>query len=173
MSQPNLSSDRLTYRRVTKEDASQVFFLRSDKGVNKYIQRKFPETISDAEAFITKTNKSVDENTLFYWAINLNETSDLIGSICLWNISEDKKTAEVGYDLHPSFQKKGYMDEAIKTIIQFGLNEINLNAIEAFTHKENMPSKKLLTRNGFQLEENRVDEGFPHNAIFRLEKTTP
>ena len=33
------------------------------------------------------------------WGITRKESNDLIGTICLWNFSADKKTAEVGYDL--------------------------------------------------------------------------
>lgn len=39
------------------------------------------------------------------------------------------------------------MSEAIKKVIDFGFNDMRLKSLEAFTHKENLPSIKLLERN--------------------------
>ena len=89
----------------------------------------------------------------------------------MWNFSQDNKKAEVGYDLNPLFQRKGIMSEALKNIIAFGFNELRLNKIEAFTHKENESSKNLLEKNGFILMEQKKDEKNRSNLIFEIEKT--
>lgn len=73
----------------------------------------------------------------------------------MWNFSKDNKKAEVGYDLNPLFQRKGIMSEALKSILGFGFNNLNLDKIDAFTHKKNESSKKLLEKNGFILLEKR------------------
>ena len=82
----------------------------------------------------------------------------MIGSICLWNFSEDQKTAEIGYDLSPDYQGKGIMHESLCRIIEFGFQNLNLEFIEAFTHYKNEPSKKLLENNGFKLVPGKKDE---------------
>ena len=45
-----------------------------------------------------------------------------------------------------------------------------LEKMEAFTHKDNDGSKKLLIRNGFTLAEDRKDPGNPANVIFEILK---
>lgn len=87
----------------------------------------------------------------------------------MWHFSEDRKVAEVGYDLHPGYQKKGIMSEALNRVMEFGFNELKLTKIEAFTHKDNESSKRLLTRNNFHLVYNRIDEGNLDNVIFEIE----
>jgi ribosomal-protein-alanine N-acetyltransferase len=89
----------------------------------------------------------------------------------LWNFSENKKRAEVGYDLNPIYQRKGIMNEALKQIIEFGFVDLNLDKIEAFTHAENENSLKLLEKNGFYIDENRKDEDNLNNLIFVIKKT--
>jgi len=86
------------------------------------------------------------------------------------NFSEDRKTAEVGYELLPNYHRKGIMSEALKAVLNFGFNELYLNEILAFTNKFNENSKSLLLKNNFTLEEGRVDEGFPDNLVFSLKK---
>lgn len=64
----------------------------------------------------------------------------------MWNFSKNNKTSEVGYDLNPIFQGKGIMNEALKSVVDFGFSKLNLNKIEEFTHKENESSKRLLKK---------------------------
>ena len=92
----------------------------------------------------------------------------MIGSICLWNFSEDRKTAEVGYDLSPTFQKQGMMDESMKKVLNFGIEEEGFVRFEAHTHYQNIGSIKLLERNGFTFLSRSQDPEFAHNAIYEL-----
>lgn len=89
----------------------------------------------------------------------------------MWNFSDNYKTAEVGYNLKPTFQKKGIMSEALNSIINFGFTELNIDKIEAFTHFQNESSKKLLKKIGFQFIKSRKDADNPFNLIFELHKT--
>ena len=58
--------------------------------------------------------------------------------------SKDQKTAEIGYDLHPQFHKKGIMTEALSCILNYGFKNLELENIEAYTHKENKASKSVV-----------------------------
>ena len=88
----------------------------------------------------------------------------------MWNFSNDNKIAEIGYDLSPTFQRKGIMDEALKSVVTFGFSKLNLSKIEAFTHKENQSSIRLLENNKFLFIENRKDKNNTKNIIFEIEK---
>ena len=79
----------------------------------------------------------------------MTKSPNLIGVVCLWNFTEDLRTAELGYELMPAFQKQGFMQEAISSVLHYGFEQIFLDNIEAFTHKKNKNSIKLLKKNGF------------------------
>ena len=169
---PILETERLTLRKTLKSDGPVMFFLRTDAEVNKYINRPNPhKTIAEAEAFIAKITKGIEVGTDLTWGIALKGEPELIGSICLWNFSEDRRVAEVGYSLSPKYHNQGIMSESLKTVLNFGFGELNLEEIEAYTDRSNESSKKLLTKAKFELVEGKVDEGFPDNVVFALKKT--
>lgn len=93
----------------------------------------------------------------------------MIGSISLWNFSEDRKTAEVGYDLGTAFQGMGIMNEALVSILDFGFKELSLETIEAYTHRNNEKSKKLLKNCGFALVEGSIDPDNKDNLIYKIQ----
>lgn len=165
---PVLETERLKLRQVTLKDANEVFFLRSDKEVGKYIARAPEKSIKDAENFITARLEDIKLHKISYWAITIKGNDTLVGSVCLWNFTKNNTVAEVGYDLHPDAQKKGIMSEALGLVLNFGFNKLNFHQIEAFTQKKNLSSVALLKRHKFQQHPTRTDEGFPENTIFEL-----
>ena len=168
---PILESERLTLREITLKDNEQIFFLRTDNEVNKFIYRPNKhKTVKEAEDFIIKIRKGTETGENINWGITIPNVSEIIGSICLWNFSEDRKVAEVGYDLHPQYQGKGYMSEALKAVLKYGFEELDLEEIEAFTEKENESSKTLLIKNDFQLNANKVDADNANNSVYHIKR---
>lgn len=165
-----LITARLLLKTVTIADIEEVLFLRSDQEVNRYIFRKEKVEMPQALAFIERVAKGVANQNFYYWGITQQGNPKMIGSICLWNISEDRSQAELGYDLHPDFQGLGIMSEAMEAVLDFGFQQMGLDKLEAFTHNENQASKKLLERNGFVHLSDRVDDGHKWNWIYRKEK---
>lgn len=172
---PEIKTERLFLRKIETSDCDVILFLRSDETVTKFIERpenRKTKNISDAIKFIKELNEYLETNKSITWGITLKNDAKIIGTICLWNFSQNNKTAEVGYDLDPKFQRKGIMNETLKMIIDFGFKELKLDKIEAFTHNENENSKKLLEKNGFQFIENRKDLDNKSNIIFELKNAS-
>lgn len=163
---PALATGRLTLRQLSANDAPALSSLRSDKIVNKYIDRPSQCSIEDAKAFILRINNEIARHKCFYWAICLREKTGLAGTICLWNFSDDKKTAEIGYELNPRYHGQGLMNEAVNAVIDFSWDSLKLKKLVAFTHKENNSSKKLLEKNGFKAGLNSTDEKNPDFIIY-------
>lgn len=165
-----LTTERLLLRSLKASDKKEIFILRSDPHINKYIGRAKPNNMEEALQFIRKRNEDIKENKSLYWAITFKENPKLIGTVCLWNFSEDRKTAEIGYELFPHSQGKGIMDEAVKKVISFAFQTLGLHILEAFTHKENLKSRSLLLKNNFLPDISRKDEDNTDNVIFVLKK---
>ena len=47
---PGITTDRLLLRAVSKSDVKEIFFLRSDEIVMKYIDKTPAETLDDANS---------------------------------------------------------------------------------------------------------------------------
>jgi ribosomal-protein-alanine N-acetyltransferase len=79
--------------------------------------------------------------------------------------------AEIGYELlEEEDRNKGYMGEAIKAVLQFGFEQLNLHRIEALTSPTNLFSQKLLHANGFvhegELRRHYLKDGVFENSVF-------
>lgn len=147
---PGLTTERLILRQLEISDGNELMALRSNALVNRYINRPPTITIHDTLAFIEKINNGIRWNEWVYWAITPRHNNRLIGTVCYWNISEEKASAEVGYEIHPDFQGKGLMLEALSEVIAYGFDTMKLSTIEAYTNPENGQSVRLLERFNFR-----------------------
>jgi ribosomal-protein-alanine N-acetyltransferase len=168
MTFPVIKTKRLMLRRLIPEDRRTIFLLRSDKQVSMFINRTITNSETEATAFIEKIRSNDDLGVAFYWAICLDADPELIGTVCLWNFSEDKKQAELGYEMFPAFQGRGLMSEAINAVLDYGFKDCGLTAIEAYTHRDNIRSKKLLSKFRFQYLPDKPDADNINNEVYRL-----
>jgi ribosomal-protein-alanine N-acetyltransferase len=167
---PELETARLLLRRLSEDDDHALLQLRSDREVNKFIQRPKMKGLDEIRNFILRIHKDNAEDRGLYWAISLTGDRKLIGVVCLWKFSEDYRVAELGYELMPRFQKKGFMQEAVSRVIRHGFEQIGLGRIEAVTHHKNKNSIRILEKNGFILESDRTDDELPSNIIYSLRR---
>jgi len=165
---PVLKTKRLTLRQLSVNDDNEIFALRSDQQVNKYIDRDPSNTIDDARKFIQKIEEVVSRNEGIYWAITLKDHDKLAGTICLFNFSNENDQAEIGYELLPAFQGQGIMQEAIAKVIAFAFDVIGLKTIEAYTHLENKSSTKLLEKFNFRKQANVDKNSKGMYVVFKL-----
>jgi len=162
---PEITTDRLLLRAVSKSDVKEIFFLRSDKRVMKYIDKTPAETLDDADEFITKITELEKNNEVVTWAIVLKGDSKLIGTICYWNIQKEHYRAEIGYVLHPDYWGKGIMQEAFSEVVNYGFKVMKLHLIEANVNPANEASIKLLEKNNF-IREAYYEENYYYNGKF-------
>lgn len=146
---PILSTKRLTLRKLDLSDAEEIFELRSDKNYGEYTRIKQYTSIDEAKAYIGRIDAELKSNECIVWSIILADEDKFIGSICFWNISKDERLAEIGYDLLPVYRGKGYIQEAVEAVIQYGFSEKKLNKIFAYLRPEHLKSVKILEGNGF------------------------
>ena len=164
-------TDRLILRALTEFDSFEVLDIRSHPVINQFLHRDPPKNTFEALDFILNIQRKSANGEIFFLGIALQNNPELIGTICLWNFSSDRKTAELGYELLPEYHGKGIMSEAVTFILNFGFEDLNLSKIEAFTNKNNLNSIQLLQKFNFTLNVNRKDEKYPENLIFELARS--
>ena len=157
---PILTTERLILRQLLISDEQEIFTLRSDSEINKYLDRQISNTIDDARNFINKVNENISKNDSLYWAITLGDKNKLVGTICLYGFSDENYKCEIGYELLTNFQKHGIMKEAVEKVIDYAFNTIKVKKIEAFLHRDNQSSIKLLEKFSFR-NSNQPDKTNP------------
>src|SRR4051812_48731109 len=109
---PILTTERLTLRQLVINDEHEIFALRSDSEINKYLNRQIADTIDDARNFINVVNENINKNDSLYWAITFSDKNILVGTVCLFGFSDENNSCEIGYELLTNFQGQGIMKEA-------------------------------------------------------------
>ena len=170
---PVLYSERLCLRQLELDDVEEILVLRSDERILKYLIIPVCKNLDEARQFIEKINNAIKQNESLYWSISFKNDKKLIGTICIWNISEEDSRAEIGYALHPDHQQKGIMSEAMDAVLDYAFTIMQLHSIEANVAPLNSASIKLLEKKGFVKEahfkENIFFNGrFLDTAIYSL-----
>lgn len=153
---PKLTTENLNLRQLSHSDVHEIFRLRSDVSINKYLDRPPSKTQEDALKFI----EAIRINSRTYWAITLKGSKKLLGTVCLFDLFEQQKKCEIGYELLPEHQGKGIMQEATNKIIEYALQTLGIKTIIAHPHKDNQSSIKLLNK----LEFEKLESGLPTNT---------
>lgn len=120
-------------------------------------------TIDEAGNFIN----SIIRSGALYWAITLSDKNILVGTICLFEFSDENYKCEIGYELLTNYQGQGIMKEAIQEVIAYAFNTIKIKKIEAFMHRDNLRSIKLLQKCSFS-NSDEPDKANPPLVCFCL-----
>ena len=162
---PTLHSNRLSFRQITHNDISEVFFLRSDPQAMKFLDAAPAKDDADAIAYIDRANASVDKNEGITWGITLKGEEKIIGYIGFWNMQAAHFRIETGYILHPDYWRQALMSEALQTIVDYAFNQTELHSIEANVNVDNLASMAFLEKNGF-VKEAHFRENYFYNGRF-------
>lgn len=117
-----------------------------------YLRNRLPNpyTEKDAKWWIEMVREN-DGKTGIFRAV-------LVDGSIVGNISVEQKDdvfyqdSEIGYMLMTSWWSKGIMTEAVKQICRFAFETLDIMRISGVVYSPNMASRKVLERNGFQLE---------------------
>lgn len=156
----NLESQRLILRRITAADVNEIFALRSNTEVMKYVPRPLCISIDEAKVLVNTIDKKLETNEGINWAITLKGNNILIGIIGHYQIKWEHFRSEIGYMLAPQFKGKGIITEAVQLIVEYGFNEMNMHSLEAVIDPENIASARVLEKNNFIKEAHLKENGF-------------
>jgi ribosomal-protein-alanine N-acetyltransferase len=162
---PELRTERLLLRAITRDDGPALFLLRSDKRVMQHIGRPLAETLKDAVDLIERVLNDQAENNGISWAITLKDDPRLIGTIGYYRLKKEHFRGEVGYALHSDHWRKGIMTEALLAVVACGFERLGFHSIEADTDPRNAASNALLRKCGFT-REGLFKENFFWNGEF-------
>lgn len=149
---PALHTERLTLRRADATDIPQLYRLRSDEQIMKYIPRPVATSSDEIAEFLRLTDEKIASNEMINWKISIKGDPTLIGTIGFYYIKPEHYRAEIGYMLLPEFQGKGYVSEAIAAVVNYGFEAMGLHSIEAAVDPENIASCAVLEKCGFVRE---------------------
>jgi methylmalonyl-CoA/ethylmalonyl-CoA epimerase len=161
---PILETPRLTLREFTIADAADVFEMYVREDLVKWLGHETMTTLDQAEERVTSRISLFKRGWGCRWAITLKENPDkVIGSCGYFSVRVRTHTVEIGFDLHPTYWRKGFMEEALRTVLSYSFGEAGFMPVfrvEAIVDPRNLASIALLEKLGFQEEGLRRGFGY-------------
>ena len=140
-------SERLIFRPLIIDDTERLFEIYSDAEAMKYRQVEAHKTIQDTLDMLKRDEEMRNSNKEIRFGIIQKDSNELIGSVMFQPI---KQKSIIGYSLAKNAWGNGFATEVVEWLIQH-LKLLKFNTIEAWVMNENIPSSKVLTKNGFRL----------------------
>lgn len=149
---PALETDRLLLRGLSLDDAEDIFEYASDPDVSRYNTWSVHESIEDSKRFLDAVMEEYENHELASWGIFHKADKKLIGTCGIANWLPDQHRAEIGYALSRKYWGKGYMPEAVRSVIAFGFRMMKLNRIEGRCIIPNTASARVMEKVGMKFE---------------------
>ncbi|WP_057912899.1 GNAT family N-acetyltransferase [Peribacillus muralis] len=149
---PAIESKRLVMRKITMEDAEDMFAYTSIPEVSRFVTWEAHRSLSDTKDFIQQVMQSYEDQKIAPWGIQHKESGKLIGTIdyVTWQVNHN--SAEIGYVLAPEYWGKGLITEAVREILTFGFEHMNLVRIQARCFVDNLGSERVMQKAGMSFE---------------------
>lgn len=149
---PELKSERLILRRITKEDAINMFEIYSDPETARFDWYYPIESVDKISKIIDNFQEIYDEKDEITWGAVKKDDNKLIGYCCLGDFQEGPRSCEIGYGFNREYWNKGYGTEAVNVLVKYAFEEMNINRIVGTVTLGNEASIKVLKKVGFQQE---------------------
>ena len=129
-------------------DASRIFLTpweptwaqdETSRGSYRYKLRRYVEDARDDKA-----------HALFVFG---DEDDALIGGVTLSNIRRGvAQTGSLGYWAGEMYAGKGYITAAVRAVVRYAFDDLELHRVEAACQPDNMASRRVLEKAGFTQE---------------------
>lgn len=141
------SASRMTVRNYQRSDLPFLTAMWFDEENGKYLSDPTQDYVDSR--YQAALDQLEDSSAGYYLTLVLNGSEKIIGS-CFLFPDKKRECFDIAYCIHKHYWGRGYGSELLPVIIEWvrahGGTEITAEAA-----KENIPSNRLLRRNGFEV----------------------
>lgn len=149
-----IETDRLILRRYVIEDADAMYKnWASDSEVTKFLTWQPHSSVDVSRGIIENWLKEYSDEKYYQWAIVLKDNgNEPIGDISVGQMNEDISMVHIGYCLGRAWWRRGIMSEALKAVMDFMFDTVEVNRVEARHDPRNPNSGKVMQKCGMKYE---------------------
>jgi len=157
-----LESERLILKPVEEEDIYYLLDLRWDAEVMTYLLH---EPISKSKQ-LEWYRSTIEKDYPFSIFFKKDNKMEICGTAGLYNISMRHQRATAKLRLDPKFQGIGIGTEALRMVIEYGFNTLNLQKMVGDRFDENKAAVNYHRKLGF-VDEGHLRRHYYHNGEFK------
>ncbi len=134
-------------------DADVLFKLvdTNRQSLGKFSWTSSVQSVEDSVQFIDNVNQKEQHNGAPTRAIQSH--GETIGIAAIHPIDWSKREASIGYWIDQSQYGKGIVTRAVGHLIEHAFTDLKLEALTASTEVDNVPSRAVVEKLGFSLEQ--------------------
>lgn len=150
---PVVETERLRLRELVDDDVEAVFDLFRQEQVTRYYDVETMTDIEAARAMVSFLRQRYANRVGIRWAVEDKASRNFLGTIGFNSINQAAHKGLIGYEVVPAVWGRGLATEAVRAIVRFGHERVELNRLEAVVMLDNHASARVLEKAGF------VEEG--------------
>lgn len=146
-----LTTERCVVRELELSDLDKLFELYENPKLTEYMEGLYPY---EEEKVYQKSYIECMYRFFGYgmWLVFEKKTGKLIGRAGIEHREELNGELELGYAIHPDYQRKGYATEVCRAIIEYAFCELDFEEICCLIEKENLASIHFAEQLGFHFQ---------------------
>lgn len=161
-----ISGERIRLRAISRKDLPDFVTWLNDPEVRLNLDIYYPFSFEQEEKWFEEIlTHHVDEQPLAIEVSN-QDIWKLIGNIGFININQHKRSAEIGILIgDKQYWDKGYGTEAMRLMIAYGFQTLNLNRIFLRVYETNPRGIRCYEKAGF-IQEGRLRQAHFNNGSY-------
>lgn len=145
-----LHTERLVLRRPRWEDAEEIFCgYAQDEEVVRYLTWRPHRTVDETRQWLRRAAEDWEAGRCFRWVLTRRREDRAIGMV---ELRPDGHRVELGYVLARRYWNRGYMTEAVQTVVAWLLAQPGIHRVWAVVDVDNRASARVLEKAGMQRE---------------------
>lgn len=148
-----IETERLILRKFEITDAKGMYEnWASDEKTCERLSWSAHKDIEETRNLLNTWISNYEKPFYFNWVVEIKETHEVIGNICVLYSSIYDETCSLGNCYGSKYWGKGYATEAGRAVIEFLLNEVGYRLIEATNYSTNPSQGRLLFKWGMKFD---------------------
>jgi ribosomal-protein-alanine N-acetyltransferase len=141
-----METERLILRRWDEDDAAELYEMCLDDSFNKSGIHSFNSVDEALDCIKNRMNDPCSK------AIVEKESGCLIGMISLGDMNRYEGYMELEYAISAEYRGKGYAEEAVRRMVDYGFRSLDLSVISAWVRSHNKASIRVLEKCSFTFD---------------------
>jgi RimJ/RimL family protein N-acetyltransferase len=154
-----IETPRLFLRPFEPDDVEAAFAWLSDPDVMRFIPAGPHTTVAKTRTRIAEYRAQQAARGFSKWIVIEKESGQSIGDSGLLVLNELGPMTDLGFRFAKAYWGRGYATEVATAWIKMAFEKLGLDRLSAFAHVDNLASRRVLEKVGFQYQTRQLVMG--------------
>lgn len=156
-----ITGENIILRGLELTDVDEILKHFNDIELRRFLGFLTPISKEEEEQWVRNTWENRQKGTEYVFGVELKDDQLLIGTCSLFSIHRINRSAELGIAIwNKKYWGKGYGTEAVRLLLGYGFNFINLHSVFLIVNEDNLRAIKAYEKVGFKFTARHRDSLF-------------